>query len=163
MLTTAVTSKSKASVLRYYFPEEISSFVIFSSVIWRTGFCKHLAGSFETNCFWNLSIGMQTIQIIYTCQHAVKDEMMCETFGYIQIFCVTAHCISISIHLVHSTIFCVEHTFHLFVIKRLNHTGTPITKVKKHFFGHFTFAVIPCITKTCKSFVHIIPWYPIFA
>ena len=85
---------------------------------------------------------------------------MGEAFSSVQILEVSAELISIGQHLVHASVFGIEHGLHLGVGQSGSDRQSPVTVIKKHLQSGAVACIQPGITQAGKHFVHIIPGHP---
>ena len=153
MLATAVAAYRERAVVYDSLPEKCGCLAI-------VGVARELGHTLIAHDFGHLGVGMPVVEIVHSVAHAVKELVVGEASGRVEIFHFACHGIGIGIYLVHAAKLIIEHRLHLSVIKTSDDTKTPVTHAEKQIATHLRTGIEPAVTKSGIHLVYIIPRHP---
>ena len=136
MFVHAISSNANRTVVGNIIPEVVSRITIIScrSII--------LINTLKTNVFRHLCVRMfpveeRGIQRL----HPVQHRLMTESLGSGKVFPIPKQLISIEQTLIHSTMFPIQHGFHIRVRQLRNNVNAPVSQLMEKFFRGFILTI----------------------
>ena len=153
VLTAAVTAYDHRAVVGYAVPEELGSLAGACIVVQ----CSHAGVTYGLGY---LCVGMLVVQVVAAIGHILKNVLVAETLGGLNVLAVTGNLESIGKNLVHAAELSAGHLLHLVIVQIGYFVQTPVAELYEHALGLLNAGILPRVAQARVHLMYIIPGHP---